>query len=331
MVNNSIATVTALLLGLTCGKVLGTSDLAAVRTIEDLDKIAVFSFAVMSDNNGDSPKNSTEFARMARWIEENSDKFVIGLGDHVVKGSQNSFLPFLAENKWWHDHFYPNVADHENEYYGVGQWDWGAGRKILDVVDLRSRKDVEIRPNGAEYYAKIPVRDYTVHLIQLSYPDEPEDPEEAFKPDSREYLIKTIQGIKKTDKDIIVACAHSCYGTWIHMLSKEERKIVMEKADLVLSATTHYFMRVPVLGYGDHGALCLNTGSITNPRFFSPPGYVQVHVLANPTRLVAQYILTDRDKRELQPSLYAWLKHVSGKIEPAPFRETERQDSAAAQ
>ncbi len=309
----------------------GTSDLAAVRTIEDLDKIAVFSFSAMSDNNGDSPRNSTEFARMTRWIEESGDRFVIGLGDHLAKGLQNSFLPFLAENKWWHDHFYPNVADHENEYYGVGQWDWGAGRKFLDVVDLRSRKGVELRPNGAEYYAKIPVKDYTVHLIQLSYPDEPEDPEEAFKPDSRKYLIKTIQAIKKSDKDIIVACAHSCYGTWIHMLSKEQRKIVMEKADLVLSATTHYFIRIPVLGHGDHGALCLNTGSITHPRFLSPPGYLQVHVLANPTRLVAQYIRADREKRELQSAPFAWLKYLSGKIEPASFRGAERQGSAPAQ
>lgn len=295
------------------------SDLASIRSMTDLDEIALFTFSIMSDNKGDSPRNSTQFARMVQWIEESGDKFVIGLGDHVAIGLENSFLPFLAENKWWHDHFYPNVADGENEYYGRGQWDWGAGGKILDAVDLRSRSGVEIRPNGAEYYARIAVKGYTVHLIQLSYPDEPPAPQLAFKPDSRRYLVETIQGIKKGEKDIVVACAHSRYGSWIGMLSDEQQKVVMEKADLVLSATAHVFARIPVSGYDDHGALCLNTGSITHPRFISPPGYVQVHVVQNPLRLVVQYVRVDHRRRELQSGNYAWLKYVAGKVERSQF------------
>jgi hypothetical protein len=286
----------------------GITDLASVRTIEELDKLAAFSFAIMSDNRGDSPKNSREFARMVRWIEKSGDRFVIGLGDHVCRGVEASFLAFLTENKWWHEHFYPNVADGENAYYGRGQWDWGAGRKIFDVVALRSRRGVRIRPNGAEYYATIGVKGYTVHLIQLSFPDQPADPQIAFKPDSRRYLVETILGIEKGEKDIIVACAHTRYGSWVGLLSGEQRKVVMEKADLVLSATTHIFARIPVEGYENRGVLCINSGSITYPRFFFPPGYVQVHVLENPLRLLVQYIRVNAEQRKLQPYPYAWMK-----------------------
>jgi predicted phosphodiesterase len=296
-----------------------SSGIPGIQTIEDLDKAAVFSFAIMGDSHNNSPKTAPEFARMVKWIKEAGDAFVIGLGDHVVKGLGRSFLDFLAENKWWHDQFYPNVADNENQFYGKGQDDWGAGKKIFDEVNLRSRKHVEIRPNGAEYYAKIPVKGYTVHLIQLSYPDEPPDPVIAFPPDSRQFLADTIRKINKGDKDIIIACAHSRYGWWTYLLSDEQRKVVMEKADLVLSATVHVYARIPVQGYKNRGALCVNTGSITNPRFFTPPGYVQVHVLGNPLRLVVQYIHANREKRELQSGEYAWLKYVNGKIEPARF------------
>jgi len=295
------------------------SELAAIRTIEDLDRLAAFNFAIMSDNKGDSPKNSTQFARMVEWIEKSGDMFVIGLGDHLYKPEENSFLPFLSENKWWHDHFYPNVADGENEYYGRGQGDWGAGKKIFDLVGLSSRKHVRIRPNGAEYYARIAVKDYTVHLVQLSFPDEPADPQLAFPPDSRKYLVETIQRIEKGEKDIIIACAHTRFGYWTGLLSKEQRKVVMAKADLVLSATMHIFGRIPVRGYQDRGAICINTGSITYPRFSSPPGYVQVHVLENPARLIVQYIRVDTEQRKLQPTPFAWIKHIGGKIEPAKF------------
>jgi hypothetical protein len=301
--------------------------------IGDLDKAAVFSFAAMSDNHNDSPKTALDFGKMVKWIRESRDEFVIGLGDHLDKGLGRSFLDFLAENRWWHDHFYPNVADHENDFYGRGQWDWGAGKKILDEVDLRSRKGVEVRPNGAEYYARIRVKGYTVHLIQLSYPDEPPDPDVAFRPDSRRYLADTIEKIDKGEKDIIIACAHSRYGWWTYLLSDEQRKIVMEKADLVLSATTHVFARIRVEGYEDHGALCINTGSITYPRLLTPPGYVQVHVLEKPLRLVVQYVHANLEQRQLQSGEYAWVKYINGKIElarfaPGPLPGTESRTSS---
>ena len=46
-----------------------TEDLSTIRSIEDLDQRSVFHFAVFSDNKGESPKSSVEFARMVSWVE----------------------------------------------------------------------------------------------------------------------------------------------------------------------------------------------------------------------------------------------------------------------
>ena len=299
----------------------GDDVVRGVSTIEDLDLVAVFSFAVMSDNKGDSPSSSPRFAHMAAWMEQSGDRFVIGLGDHVKKGMKNSFLPFIRENTWWHENFYPCVADGENEYYGRGQDDWGAGGAIFREIGLAGRPTVTIRENGCEYYARIQADGFTIHLIQLHFPDEPAKSSIAFPKESRRWLAATLQSIHKGPKDIVIACAHSRYGFWNTVLSNKQRKTVMEKCDLVFSATTHYWERIVVRGYEHDGALLLNTGSITFPRN-SPYGYVEVHVLENPLRLVAQYIDADREKRLLRDyGEYAYVKVVGGPVAMAKFRK----------
>jgi hypothetical protein len=284
------------------------------RDIRDLDEAAVFSFAIMSDNKGDSPYSSPVFAHMVEWINESRDAFVIGLGDHVKKDWANDFLTFLQDNEWWHRRFYPNVADGENEYYGSGQGDWGAGSQILNEVDMDSRPEVSIRDNRAEYYARIAVGNYTVHLIQLSFSDTPSDPGSAFREDSREYLIDTLNGIDKGERDIVVLGAHSIWGSWVEVLSEERMRIVMEKADLILSATTHYFTRIIPRGYAYRGGLCLNTGSITHPSGGSDPGYLQVHVLENPLRLVVHYHDASSNQRTPRCGRFSLVKEIPGII-----------------
>jgi len=288
--------------------------LSGVRTIEDLDKKAVFSFAIMSDHKGDSPKSSKRFANMVRWIRESNDRFVIGLGDHVKRGRENSFLEFLKEDGWWHRNFYPNVADGENEFYGESQADWGAGAPILDEVDLSERPNVVVRDNGCEYYAKIRIKGYTVHLIQLHYPDQPKVDSLAFRQDSKQYLVDLLRSIDKGPKDIIIAAAHSRTGFWIDQLSDEQRRVVMDKCDLLLSGTTHRWKRKIVPGYEDSGPLIVNTGSVTHAGRGCPYGYVEVHVIENPLRLVVQYIDADRPEREMQHGEYAFIKIVGGRI-----------------
>ncbi len=292
-----------------------------VRTIDDLDAAAVFSFAIMSDNKGDSPESRVAFARMVSWIEASGDRFVIGLGDHLKKGWKNDFLAFLRSNSWWRENFYPNIADGENEFYGAGQGDWGAGGRFLDETEIPIKPNVDIRENRCEYYARIAVKDYTVHIIHLHFPDTPADRKTAFPDDSRRYLVATLEAIEKGPKDIVIACAHSRWGSWLGDLSRKQRRTVMKKCDLVLSATTHYFERIAFRGYEHGGALALNTGSITWPRG-CPPGYIQVHVLEDPPRLVARYVRADREQRTLERyGEYVWMKALGGPVMQPRFRD----------
>ncbi|MCD6328219.1 5'-nucleotidase C-terminal domain-containing protein [bacterium] len=298
-----------------------------MQTIAELDETAAFNFTIMSDNKGDSPASKPEFARMVKWIEESRSAFVIGLGDHVKRGWRNDFLEFLDENAWWKQNFYPNVADGENEFYGKNQGDWGAGAPILDTVDLSTQSNTTIRKNGCEYYSKINVAGYTVHLIQLHYSDQPRDEAIAFTKDSRQYLIDTLRSIEKGEKDIVIAAAHTRTGFWINQLSDEERPVVMDKCDLVLSATTHFFERKIIPEYENSGPLFINTGSITYPSRYCPPGYVHVHVLENPTRLIVQYINASRPQREMQHDEYAFEKVIGGRITSADFRKPRPEEN----
>ena len=153
-------------------------------TIEDLDKSAAFSFSIMSDNKGYAVENPHMY-KCDKWIREAGDKFILGLGDHVKAGRPNPFLDLIANDRLWHKHFYPNVADGENGYWGIGQEDWGAGAPILDYVDLSKRENVIMRYNKCEYYALEMYDGIKVHIIQLHYSDNPPDSTIAFNENSR--------------------------------------------------------------------------------------------------------------------------------------------------
>ncbi len=280
----------------------------AQNKIEDLDKAAAFSFSIMSDNKGYSTENPA-MKKCDLWIREGGDSFILGLGDHVKKNRPNPFLSLIAHDSLWHDHFYPNVADGENEYWGKGQGDWGAGAPILDSVDLSHRKNVQIRDNKCEYYAIEKHEGITVHIVQLHYSDSPDDPNFAFNESSRQYLMDILDSIDKTNKDIIVVLAHD--GPWVEQLSAERKTKLMNKADLVLGATTHIFQRYYFLGKDvDTGAASFNTGAVGNSLV---SGFLQVHVLKNPTRMVVQYQMTHKDDRQLQDKGFAFEKVINGK------------------
>ncbi|MCK4576369.1 hypothetical protein KAU34_08175, partial [candidate division WOR-3 bacterium] len=219
-----------------------------------------------------------------------------------------------------------NVADGENEYYGENQGDWGAGAPILDEVNLSDHSNVFIRDNSCEYYAKILVEDYTVHLIQLHFSDQPKEDTIAFKQDSRNYLVECLESIEKGTKDIVIAAAHSRTGFWIDVLSQEQQNIVMDKCDLVLSATTHFWERKEIPGYEESGPLIVNTGSITYPSRYCPYGYVEVHVFHNPFSIVVQYINADYSEREMQHSEYAFVKIIGAKVLGTNFRKLRPEE-----
>ncbi|KAA3616314.1 MAG: hypothetical protein DWQ05_11280 [Calditrichaeota bacterium] len=283
--------------------------LSAQTNIRELDRTAAFSFSVMSDNKGYSIENP-HMAKCDNWIRDAGDRFILGLGDHVKDNRANPFLSLMTDDSLWHNHFYPNVADGENEFWGEEQADLFAGAAILEYVDLSSRKNVKIRNNKSEYYAIEEYEGIKVHIIQLHYSDTPTDPVIAFNESSRKYLMDTLDSIHKTDNDIIVILAHTHF--WVEKLSEERKLKILKKADLVLDANTHTYNKYNYLGDGgDSGALAINTGAIGNS---SDSGFIQVHVFKHPTRMVVQYQRTKNDSRELQETGFAFEKIINGRI-----------------
>lgn len=302
--------------------------LPGVACIADLDRLADLHFALMSDHKGDSPLSSVEFARMTAWMKEGNPAFVVGLGDHVKHRFENTFIPWLRSKPWWREHFYPNVADGENEYYSPThkQSDYGEGAPILDLVALGARASV-IRPNNSEYYAQIPVRDYTVHLIQMHFSDQPMDDAVAFPESSRAWMMSTLEGIEKGSRDLIMVAAHSRTGAWDMLLAPERRKSLLDKADLVLSATTHRFEAWVPEGFEEGDAVCVNTGAVNYPGLMATNGYVEIHLIES-VGIVGQYIDLTRTGRRLQRGRSAWIKPKDGPmryldLRPALADETD--------
>lgn len=269
----------------------------------------VFSFSIFSDNTGDGPER-VEFARMVEWIAAEKNPFVLGMGDHVKRGTNNKFIDFVKNNDWWQKHFYPTIADNDNEYYGKDQADWGAGKILFDLTDIKTRPNVIFRENGAEYYAVIEHEGIKIHFISLHYPDQPKDDSVSFREDSKEFMVKTLKNIVKNGSDIVIVGAHSRLGYWLDKLNSEQKKVVMEKADLVLSATTHVFNIYSEAG--SDGPLVVNTGSITRPRLWSPKGFVAVDVFSDPLRIEVNYINCSKEKPE-RPTMFFRASKTVGK------------------
>jgi predicted phosphodiesterase len=249
---------------------------------------------------------------MTGWITSNDHKFVIGMGDHVKKGTGNGFIEFLKNNDWWQKNFYPTIADGDNEFYGKNQADWGAGKELFGLTDIKDRINVRFAENGVEYRTMINQSGINIHFISLHYPDKPNIDSISFRESSKEYMIRVLNSIKKMDNDIIIVGAHSRLGYWLDRLNPEQMRIVNEKADLVLSATTHVFHIFSE--QGSDGPLALNTGSITRPRLWSSPGFVSVEVYDKPLRIDVSYIDCSKEKPSKPLMFSRALKYINGRI-----------------
>ncbi len=285
-----------------------------VRDVNQLDTEAAFSFSIMSDNHGAEPSSEIHMAKMNKWSRESGDEFIIGVGDQVSQDPDNDFTSYLVRDAWWYNHFYPTISDAENVYYGKGQSDWGAGGQMLKILNFQQKPNIEMRDNNTEYYTQIKVKEYTVHLIVLHYPDEPADIDIAFPADSRNYLINKLKSIQKGPQDIVIVSAHSRYGSWIDCLNAEQQKIIKTKCDLMLSGSTHYFERRKLDTFGDKGPLMVSAGSVNHARWGNPNGYIQVHVMKAPFALVVQYVNLDDNERKLQNAPFSFMKVINGEI-----------------
>jgi hypothetical protein len=121
--------------------------------------------------------------------------------------------------------------------------------------------------------------------------------------------MNTLDSINKTDNDIIIVLAHT--GDWFNQLSKERKSKLMNKADLIIGATSHFFKRYY---YEDddnaNNAIAFNSGAVGNS---IDNGFMQVHVLKNPTRMNIQYQRTNAPTRLFQEKGFAFEKIISGK------------------
>lgn len=303
-------------------------EILKLSTISELDSLSLLNFTVMSDNHGYSTEN-LRFKKMFDFTKKANADFVIGVGDHVKPNNKNKFLELLREDEFWHNNFYPVIADGENEVFGKGQWDWGEGKELFEFINLESvknKREVVFNENGAEYYVQLFIENITLHLIQLHFPDEPHDTGVSFKQESRDYMIEIIKAINKTKNDIIIVSAHSMTGFWHHLLSREELEILLDKADMLFSATTHIYDRALDPLYGDRGAFIFNTGSVCLPLLFSPPGYVKVNVLDKPRAIVLQYIDLNKDNYDFADEGFAFIKYMNnnnkrGRIMPLIFQK----------
>ncbi len=281
----------------------------------DLDAMAAYTFVLFGDQKGLGPGDE-DMDRTIQWIADMKAVCAIGMGDHLTKGGGEGFLAFVAADPFWSTSFWPGVADGENEYYGASQGDWGAGGRILADCRVLERECVTVRENGCEYYAAIPTPSGTLHLVQAHYPDQPLNPMKAFPPASRAWMRSTIEGIEEREGDIVIAGAHSLMGDFLAALSPDDRAAIVAGADITISGTTHCFHRYD---YGPAGALALNTGAVGVPRG-CPSGFISVHVLPDPWRLLAQYVSTETETRELAPPDRAYLKDLAtGRISQVVF------------
>ncbi len=298
-----------------CG---GSESDPVVQEVDELaafDAQSKFTFAIFSDNKGTGPASGLDMAAMLSGVNEMGAEFVLGLGDHLQGPPLDAqdFLGWITTDNWWPKHFYPVVADGENDYYGTGQGDWGAGRGLLDDLQLCDLPEVTCRDNHAEYHAVLPIADVTVHFISAHYPDSGTDP---FPEDSRQYLVDEVQSIERSGREIVIVAVHT--GNWLKDVSAARQSILLQECDLLLGATTHFYQRY---SYPDDAALFLNTGSTG---FSVWNNYLQVNVLDAPLRIVVQNMKTP-GPRALQSGENCWVKEIGGSITTCDFEEQEAQ------
>lgn len=107
------------------------------------------------------------------------------------------------------------------------------------------------------------------------------------------------------------------------ILSPERRQFLLNKVDLVLSATTHRFEAWVPEGFETGDAVCINTGAVNFPGTMTPNGYVEIHVLES-VGVIGQYIDLTRTDRRLQRGRFAWVKPKEG-----PMRYLNLRSAAA--
>ncbi len=293
-----------------------------IRSYKDLKSKRAFSFSIISDLHGETPLTNRNVAKTTKWITEDESKFVLGLGDVDVTCAENCVMSFIVRSDWWSRNYFPTIGDTEDQYFIDDPQDetYKSAQLYLKVLGIHDRENVEVSPDGKEYYAIINYEGINIHFISLYYTDVIHGNRDLFPPESKEFLINTLNKIDKQANDIIIVGAHTEFGSFIYELDDADKNLVMNKCDLLLSGGVHFFLSNSVEGYVEKGAINISCGSPSKARWGAPNGFVQIHVFKNPLSMVIQYLDLSKEELQLVDTPYSYIKVVNGLVHPVSFQ-----------
>lgn len=285
-----------------------------VQNHEQLLKEQSFGFAIMADEHGATPINSPHSMRAMKWMKECDTRFVFALGDMEKGCSGHSFVEYAVTNDWFRKSYYPTIGDTEDLcfYEDMGMGDSTgirSGELYFKLMNMYKRQNVYFNPNNkVEYHAVFQEGNVKLHFISLYFTDEHHGNLENFSAESKQYLLRTLQGIDKDENTFILVAAHTAYGDWVQYLKQSHQEYVLAKVDLLLSGGVHYFSEFKHPYYEKFNGLIISAGSISKPRWGSYPGYIQVHVFENPSELVVQFVNLQNESAALCDTPYSYIK-----------------------
>ncbi len=292
-----------------------------IKTYTELDSLAEFSFVIMGNNQGESYESCQYFKRMNEQMAESGVSFVIGTGNHVKSGSRNSFLKMVYSDKWWQNHFYPNTAEKETEYWGKPADSKNKIYPFYNFFAFKNSPETIFSSDAGIYYTRIKIKKYQVHLFQVSTHvlDSLSVGTHPLK-----FVTDNLKTLYKSEKDIVILASPLDSRQWMALLSKKDKNLIYKMADLIISDQQKGFTETKDSKNEDSGPLIVDAGSVCYPDYRTFNGYIQVHFFSKPSSFIVQYIDVLKPVRELQTPEFAYLKYQNGKSVPMNFRIDRR-------
>jgi hypothetical protein len=257
---------------------------------------------------------------MSAFIRDHDTAFTIGAGAHLTGDGKSEFLEYLKNNNWWKTRFFPNISTYENEYYGTKFSDWNSGRKLIDDLKFPTYSKTGFNDSSADYYVEIKEAFYTIHLFQLH--NQEREGMDSEKTKALQWLVKGVDGIVKSDQDFIIICGRDLRNSLQTDIHPDNMQKLLAKVDLIISDDFEPF-HYSVNEENPNGAVMINSGSISTNSKYSPPGFVQVFHLTNPSALVVLYLDADEDEFRFPSSGCSFVKYINGPTMPLSLRISE--------
>jgi hypothetical protein len=301
---------------------VSTVSALAIKTIKTLDSVSIFHFSIISDLGANSTTDPLSDAKNKKGIEwVRSSEFVMGGGDEIKKLG-TTWETFIGSDSYFKTKFYPCIGGGENRAYGGTDTKWGSGAAMFNKIPgFWNRTNVEKCPlepkdpsgNTPSYYASFTVKGYTVHILQLHDPDDTKFAATTMK--FMENKLNELKLLKTREPGKHIIAIHAHRGALIKCLGESgatdvQIKLLISTADLVTDADMHLGRRFwtgvnffedacnwyPAVGQAfkdPNACVWYNTGILCGD------GYLEIHVLPNPTRITVQYMSTNLGSRAL--------------------------------